>query len=60
MPEKHPLNEVRMSRWGKPIYRAEAVAAAQVIVTLNETRGRETEQWIKDLAAEDDWPTLRA
>jgi hypothetical protein len=59
MKQKHPLDEVRISRFGKPIYRAEAVAAAQVLVTLNETLGRETDQWILDLAAEEEWANRR-
>jgi hypothetical protein len=36
------------------VTRAEAVAAAQVRVALDRRWGRETEQWIVDLAAEED------
>jgi hypothetical protein len=46
------MNEVRLSPLGRPVTRAEAAAAAKVLVVLDKTRGRETEQWIRDLAAE--------
>lgn len=48
----HRMNEVRLSPLGRPVTRAEAAAAAKVLVVLDKTRGRETEQWIRDLAAE--------
>ncbi len=49
---KNPMTEVRMSPAGYPVTRAEAVAAAQVRVAFDRRAGRETEDWIRQLAAE--------
>lgn len=40
-----------------PITREERIAAAQVIVTIEERLGTDTEQWIIDLAGEAPDPT---
>ncbi|HLS13207.1 MAG TPA: hypothetical protein VK095_01710 [Beutenbergiaceae bacterium] len=43
----------RRTTSGDPVTRDERIAAARVIVAVNERLGTQTEQWIIDLANED-------